>query len=72
MNVTEEYCWAITQAMGWACCGRSGSSVLGTELQLDVLLYKYVCILKYGLRKIRLAPAVTDHNYCLSQEYFYY
>ena len=25
-DVTEEYCWEITLAAGWSCCGRSGSS----------------------------------------------
>jgi len=43
-NVAEEYCWAITQAIGWACCGRSGSRVLENGFQLDVLEYKYTCI----------------------------
>ena len=33
--MTEEYCWAITQAAGRSCCGRSGSSVLEFGFQLD-------------------------------------
>ena len=27
-KLTEEYCWAITQAAGRSCCGRSGSITL--------------------------------------------
>ena len=37
-KVAEEYCWAITQAMGRSCCGRSGSSVLDFTFQLGSLL----------------------------------
>jgi len=42
MNVTEEYCWAITQAIGRAWCGRSGSRVLEIGSQLGVLVHKYI------------------------------
>ena len=31
-KVAEEYCWAITQAAVWPCCGRSVFNVL--ELRL--------------------------------------
>jgi hypothetical protein len=41
-KVEEEYCWAITQAMGRSCCGRSGSSVLELGFQLDLLAYTYL------------------------------
>ena len=34
----EEYCWAITQAAGRSCCGRSGSSVLEFGFRLDPLV----------------------------------
>ena len=37
-TVAEEYCWAITQAAGRSCCGRSGSSVLEFGYQLDCLV----------------------------------
>jgi len=36
--VTEEYCWAITQAVGQSCCGRSGSTVLDLGLRLNSLV----------------------------------
>jgi hypothetical protein len=37
----EEYCWAITLAEGRSCCGRSGSSVLEFELQLESILHTH-------------------------------
>jgi hypothetical protein len=40
--VAEEYCWAITQAAGWPCSGRSGSSLLGCEFQPDPLVCAYI------------------------------
>jgi len=36
--VTEEYRWAITQAAGRSCCGRSGTSVLEYGFQVDSVL----------------------------------
>ena len=36
--VAEEYCWAITEAVGRSRYGRSGSSVLDFVLQLDALV----------------------------------
>jgi hypothetical protein len=27
-KLMEQYCWAITQAAGRSCCGRSGSGAL--------------------------------------------
>jgi hypothetical protein len=40
--VAEEYCWAITQAAGRSCCGRSGSSMLEFGFQLDTQVYAKV------------------------------
>ena len=40
--MAEEYCWAITQAAGRSCGGRSDSSVLGVGFQLDSLVYSYM------------------------------
>jgi len=48
--VAEEYCWAITHAEKRSYCGRSGSSVLKSGLQLDSLMYLTICILKSGLQ----------------------
>ena len=36
--MTEECCWAIRQAAGRTCCGRSGSIVLDLVFQLDCLV----------------------------------
>jgi len=33
--MAEEYCWMITQAVGWYCWCLSGSVVLEFGLQLD-------------------------------------
>jgi hypothetical protein len=41
-KVAEEYCWAITQAEGRSCYGRSGFSVLEFGFQMDSLVYAYV------------------------------
>jgi hypothetical protein len=37
-TVVEEHCRAKNQALGWPCCGRSGSSVLEFGFQLDTLV----------------------------------
>ena len=37
-QVAEEYWWAITQAAGRSCCGRSGSIVFDLAFQLDCLV----------------------------------
>ena len=42
MTVAEEYCWAMTQALGRLYCGRSGSSVMEFEFQLDCLAYTHI------------------------------
>ena len=41
MKVVEEYCWVITHGLGMPCCGRSGSSELGLQLQLESLVYTH-------------------------------
>jgi len=51
--VAEEYCWAITQAAGRSCGGRSDSSVLGFGFQLDSLVYSYV--VEHVYPELRLA-----------------
>jgi len=43
--LTEEYCWAITRVARWLWSGRSGSSVLGSGLHIDIPTNK-----KFGLR----------------------
>jgi hypothetical protein len=40
-HVVEEYCWAITQAVGRSCCRRSSSIVLEFWYQLDPFLRTY-------------------------------
>jgi len=45
-KVAEEYCWAVTQAVGRACCGHSRYSVLESSFQLNSLLHK--CNWPYG------------------------
>ena len=43
------YCWAITQAAGRSCCGRSGSSAFDFGFhQLDFLVYTYIVDHKNG------------------------
>ena len=39
--MSEECCWATTQAAGQSCCRRSGSSVLEFAFQLDRLVYTH-------------------------------
>ena len=38
----EEYFWAITQAAGRSCCGRSGFRVLHFGFQMDSLVYIHI------------------------------
>ena len=59
-KVAEEYCWAITQAAGRSCCGRSGSSVLGCGFNLTI------CVPSWDFRTIRLVPDLPERNYCVS------
>jgi hypothetical protein len=55
----------------WSCCGQSCSSVLGFGFQLDFVarthtqLTVHVGLLNSELRKIRLAPDLLVHNYCV-------
>jgi hypothetical protein len=39
LKEAEEYYWAMTQALGWLCCGHSVSSVMVFEFKLDCLAY---------------------------------
>jgi hypothetical protein len=62
--VAEEYCWAITQAAGRSCCGRSGYRVLEFGFQLD----SRICSsLNPDMRKIRLAPDLPVSTNCASR-----
>ena len=38
-KMADEYCWAITQATGRVCCGRSGSGVSEFRFQLHYLVH---------------------------------
>ena len=40
-QMAEEYCWAITEAVGRSCCGPSCSGELQFGLQLDSLIAGY-------------------------------
>jgi len=44
--MTEEYCWAITQAVGRSCCGPLGSSLseMYTTFRMKFLLCVCVCV----------------------------
>ena len=52
-EVTEGYCWAITQAAGRSCCDRSGSRVCWSLnfnwTPLYVYIYIYIYIYIYSL-----------------------
>jgi len=39
--MAEESCWAITQAEGRSCCGRTRANVMGTGFQPDFLVYRH-------------------------------
>jgi hypothetical protein len=41
-KVVDEYCWPVTQAVGWSCCGQSGAALLELGFQLDFFVYTYV------------------------------
>jgi hypothetical protein len=65
-----EYCWAIPQAAGRSCCGRSDSIAWKLGFQLDSLKCTYkvdLCIENCDGRKIRLPPDLPERNYCVSQ-----
>jgi hypothetical protein len=67
--MAEEYCWAITQAVGLSCCGQLVSSVLEFGFQLDSLfirIYLTTPVLSFGLSKILFAPDRPERNFCLS------
>ena len=69
--MAEEYCRAITQAVGRSCYGRSVSSVLGFRFQLDSLFvhtrtYLTTPVLSFGLSKILFAPDQPECNFCLN------
>ena len=49
--MAEESCWAITQAAGWSCCQRSGSSLLDLDFKWTPL-YTHV----FGHMHIQLRP----------------
>jgi len=60
--MTEEYCWAITQAVERSCCHRSGSRVLEFGFQLDSLLY--ACVIDHVSFQFLLAPYLLERNGC--------
>ena len=64
--LAEEYCWAITQAAGRSCCGRSGSSALESVFRLDSLVRKYTGDHTYT--EFRDAPSLPELNYSLGRE----
>jgi hypothetical protein len=67
-KVAEEYCWAITQAVGPSCCGRSGSSVLEGWFQLDSLVHTY--IVDHTHTQFRLVPDFPERSYCVIRRVF--
>jgi len=64
--VAEEYCWAITQAAGRSCCGRSGSNALESLFRLDSLVRKYTG--DHMHIQLRDALSLPELNYSLSRE----
>lgn len=64
-KVVDKYCWPVTQAVGWLCCGQSGATVLELGFQLDFFVYTYVVshmCTEVQLREIWLAPYLPDLN----------
>ena len=53
--MAEEYSWAITQAEGWSCCGRSGDSVLESGFQLDS---KSVCVCIQDIEQLNICLVI--------------
>jgi len=72
IRLAEEYCWAITQAAGRSCCGRSGSSVLEFGYQLDSLVCTYIYSWPYSYVYSVTAcagPSVTIYIMFFRQRY---
>ena len=65
-KVMEEYCRAITWALGWWCCGWSGFRVLEFGSQLDRLIYTH--IIGHTYVELWSAHNLSEHrcNYCAS------
>jgi hypothetical protein len=57
-KVGEEYCWAVTQAVGRSCSGKSGSSALEFRFQQDTLVYTYTA--GHMHTQFQLAPDPTE------------
>jgi hypothetical protein len=71
MKVAEEYCWAITQAAGLSCCGRSGSRVLAIGFQLACHVYTYMVERMYcDFRVVEFLCFYTRRNRSSSMLYF--
>ena len=70
-KVVDEYCWPVTQAVGWSCCGQSGATVLECGFQLDFFVYTYVVsdmCAEVQLGEIWLAPYPPEFNYAWGGE----
>jgi hypothetical protein len=50
----EEYCWAIKEAAGRSCCGRSGPSAFGFWIStgLPFIYVQYVVDLLQSIRNV--------------------
>ena len=64
--MAKECCWAITQMEGRSRCGLSGSSVKEFGFLHDFHLYAQQ--LDNICTHFLVAPDLSDHNYCVSQE----
>ena len=68
MKLAEEYCWAITQAEGWSCCGLSHFIVLEFEFQLDFIVYTDTIVhdiatcTQFDSRRTCVSRGVTVHS----------
>ena len=61
--MAEEYCWAITQALGRSCCV---GIRISTGLPFYTHIYLTTPVLSFGLSKILFAPNHQERNVCLS------
>jgi len=62
--MAEEYCWAITQAVGWYCWCLSGSVVLEFGFQLDPLVRNNTVDPMYARLRLTLDRLESTYFIC--------
>jgi hypothetical protein len=65
--VAEEYCWAITQAAGRSCCGRSDSRVLELGFTLDYLTNTYLMTMSILNSDVQVMSVQSVTTVCCSK-----